>query len=127
MEVCRKFTASFLTAMILAVGVVASTHTHVHESNIDGSTAHHGHCSHVHHNCDDDLSEADSEHRNTAVPCNDDHEDCQICKLLTSFDSMVHSSVSFHFDSLVNEAYSPTDVFIVSWFSGLASVRGPPA
>ena len=125
MQLRRNLTTLTSIAIMLAMGVVASTHRHDRES-IDGLVeGHAGLCSHQHTAGHGDPSARESQ--SDSDPCQYDHHDCQVCKLLSSFDSTALVVIKFGFDTMVSEIPGSGAVSVSSGPVVRALARGPPA
>jgi hypothetical protein len=122
----RKLTSLMVVALMVTMGVVASTHTHVHESSNGLGEVHVGTCAGT-----DCCGHADDHQENSSQDSSDPiekgHEDCQVCQLLADFHTTTVSCFDFIVEPVVSDKFFLLDSSVGHQFSRRASVRGPPA
>ena len=133
MAFSRRITSTLMIAMIVAAGVLASTHTHSHVCEDGQHEVHVGHCAHS--SCGHDHSHDGHSHDSPNQPSDEDHssspdhdhDDCQICRLLANFQSTTLAATPTVYEALVVAQFfkaecEPTEGLVVC-----AVARGPPA
>ena len=129
----RRITSILTIALMVATGVVASTHTHSHVSEDGSQEVHIGQCAHQccnHGNSQSGHSHGSSsehsDHDHSSTP-DHDHDDCQVCRLLANFHSTTIVATPTVYEALVVAQFfkaecEPTDGLVLS-----AVARGPPS
>ena len=127
MALWRRITSILSIAVIVASGVVASTHTHSHESADGTRELHTGRC--AHQCCGHDHSHESPEHSDNDRPStpDHDHDDCQVCRSIANFQSTTIVAIPTVYEALVVAQFfktvcEPTDGLFLC-----AVARGPPA
>ena len=124
----RNILAFLLTASVLLVGIVSSTHHHLPPAACDvggfDSVAAHQHdaCGHHCHPLN-----SDSPQHSDSAPCDHDHDDdCQICRLLVDFCATPVLNFQLVLDSIVEPARQLAPASVVASTTLRVRSRAPP-
>ena len=128
MALWRRITSILSIALIMATGVVASTHTHSHVSEDGTPEVHIGQCARQccghGHSHDSSSEHSDEDHSSTP---DHDHDDCQVCRLLANFQSTTLVATPTVYEALVVAQFFKTDCEPTEGLVLAAVARGPPA